>query len=203
MLRMYGYFWDDKKIYLILEYAANGEMYKHLQKNKRFSEKLTAMYIGQMAAALKYCHEKHVIHRDIKPENLLVDEKGNLKIADFGWSVHAPNSRRATVCGTLDYLPPEMVERREHDRSVDLWCLGVLMYEFLVGQPPFYAESNYETYAKIRAVDYTFPSHVSEDARNLVRRLLVCDPNRRMNLDDVLNHPFITKDYSIVQTQQQ
>ena len=92
-------------------------------------------YIRSLAAALDYCHSKHVIHRDIKPENLLLDLKGELKIADFGWSVHAPQSRRTTLCGTLDYLPPEMIEGKSHDQMVDVWSLGVLMYEFLVRRP--------------------------------------------------------------------
>ena len=107
-------------MYLILEYAARGELYKELQKSKRFSESRSATYIASLAKALLYCHQKHVIHRDIKPENLLIGIKGELKIADFGWSVHAPNSRRQTLCGTLDYLPPEMVEGRDHDAAVDV-----------------------------------------------------------------------------------
>ena len=96
----------------------------------------TWQYIRQLAAALEYCHKKHVIHRDIKPENLLLDLKGELKIADFGWSVHAPQSRRTTLCGTLDYLPPEMIEGKSHDQMVDVWSLGILMYEFLVRPSP-------------------------------------------------------------------
>ena len=90
-----------------------------------------------MADALSYLHSKHVIHRDIKPENLLLGIKGDLKIGDFGWSVHAPGNRRQTLCGTLDYLPPEMVNGEQHDKAVDLWALGVLCFEFLEGVPPF------------------------------------------------------------------
>lgn len=101
-------------------------------------------YVVSLARALGYCHTKHVIHRDIKPENLLVGLDGQLKIADFGWSVHAPNKRRRTLCGTLDYLPPEMVEGREHDVGVDIWGLGVLTYEFLFGNPPFEAAGHQE-----------------------------------------------------------
>ena len=137
ILRLYGYFHDESRVYLILEYAPRGEMYKELQKQQRFSEETTATYIAELADALKYCHSKNVIHRDIKPENLLMGLKGELKIADFGWSVHAPSSKRQTLCGTLDYLPPEMITGSHHDASVDLWALGILCYEFLVGKPPF------------------------------------------------------------------
>ena len=94
---MYGYFFDKTRIYLILEFAARGELYKELQRCGRFGEQQSAEYIAQMAGALAYCHSKHVIHRDIKPENLLLSIDGELKIADFGWSVHAPNSRRKTL----------------------------------------------------------------------------------------------------------
>jgi aurora kinase len=114
----------------------------------RFSESRTATYVAQLAGALRYCHAKHVIHRDIKPENLLLGLAGELKIADFGWSVHAPSSRRRTLCGTLDYLPPEMVEGREHDAAVDCWSLGVLAYEFLVGAAPFEAPGHQDTYRR-------------------------------------------------------
>jgi serine/threonine protein kinase len=107
-----------------------------------------------------------VIHRDIKPENLLLDVKGDLKIADFGWSVHAPSSRRATMCGTLDYLPPEMVAGEYHDEKVDLWSLGVLCYEFLCGKPPFETASHQETYQRIINVDLKFPSYVSTGNSN-------------------------------------
>ncbi|CAI9584122.1 unnamed protein product, partial [Staurois parvus] len=107
ILRMLNYFHDRKRIYLMLEFAPRGELYKELQKCGRFNEQRSATFIEELADALQYCHERKVIHRDIKPENLLMGYKGELKIADFGWSVHAPSLRRRTMCGTLDYLPPE------------------------------------------------------------------------------------------------
>ena len=165
--------------------------FQELQKQNKFDEKTTATYIRQLTEALKYCHSKHVIHRDIKPENLLLGMKGNLKIADFGWSVHAPSSRRKTLCGTLDYLPPEMIEGKEHDEKVDLWSLGVLCYEFLVGEPPFEAEGHKETYRRIAKVDLQFPSIVSAGAKAFITRLLQHDACDRMSLEDALNDPWL------------
>eukprot|EP00271_Cylindrocystis_brebissonii_P019844 TRINITY_DN627_c0_g1_i1.p1 TRINITY_DN627_c0_g1~~TRINITY_DN627_c0_g1_i1.p1 ORF type:complete len:288 (+),score=60.15 TRINITY_DN627_c0_g1_i1:505-1368(+) len=193
ILRLYGYFYDQTRVYLILEYAAKGEVYKELQKYRQFSEKRSATYIASLARALLYCHSKHVIHRDIKPENLLMGLKGELKIADFGWSVHAPSSRRQTLCGTLDYLPPEMVEGKDHDAWVDVWSLGVLLYEFLFGVPPFEAVGHSETYKRIVQVDLKFPSEpsVSAGAKDLISRLLVKDPKQRLPLSAVLAHPWI------------
>lgn len=195
ILRLYGYFYDESRVYLILEYAAKGELYKELQRCGRFDEKRTATYIASLARALLYCHSKHVIHRDIKPENLLVGLQGELKIADFGWSVHAPNSRRKTLCGTLDYLPPEMVEGSSHDECVDVWSLGVLCYEFLYGEPPFEAAGHSETYKRILRVDLKFPPSpaVSSDAQDLIRALLVKNPAERLPLSKVIEHPWILK----------
>ena len=163
ILRLHGYFYDARRIYLILEYAPKGEMYKELTRHVRktekgFPEQMAANWIYQLSQALVYCHNKHVIHRDIKPENLLLGIDNQLKIADFGWSVHAPSSRRKTLCGTLDYLPPEMVEGRDHDKMVDVWSLGVLTYEFIAGCAPFEADGPPEqTCRRIAKVDLKFP----------------------------------------------
>jgi aurora kinase A len=96
-----------------------------------------AQYILQLTHALRYCHTRNVIHRDLKPENLLLDLKGDLKIADFRWAVKAPTACRRTLCGTVDYLAPEVIDGQTHDELVDVWSLGVIMYEFLVGRPQF------------------------------------------------------------------
>nr|ODN89854.1 AUR protein kinase [Cryptococcus depauperatus CBS 7855] len=192
ILRLYGYFHDNKRIFLVLEFAVKGELYKQLSRLGRFDEKKSSRYIAQMADALSYLHRKHVIHRDIKPENLLVGLNGELKIADFGWSVHAPSNRRNTLCGTLDYLPPEMVEGKEHTAAVDLWALGVLCYEFVVGGPPFEDMSgSAATYRRIRNVDLHIPAWVSSECTDLIKRLLRYKPEDRMPLSQVMVHPWI------------
>jgi aurora kinase len=165
-----------------------------------------------MGAALKYLHKKHVIHRDIKPENILVGMHGEIKISDFGWSVHAPNNRRNTMCGTLDYLPPEMLKSGSQDNyyseKVDLWSLGVLTYEFLVGEAPF-EDTPVMTQRRIARGEMTVPSFISPEAKDLIKRvsdkartsknltdlpqLLVLDPEKRIPLEQVSKHPWILK----------
>ncbi|KAG6004240.1 Serine/threonine-protein kinase ark1 [Claviceps maximensis] len=196
VLQMFGHFHDNKRVFLILEFAGKGELYKHLRRENRFPEWKAAQYIAQMASALRYLHRKHVIHRDIKPENILVGIHGELKISDFGWSVHAPNNRRKTMCGTLDYLPPEMIKpgssENYYNEKVDLWSLGVLTYEFLVGEAPF-EDTPVMTQRRIARADMTVPSYVSHEASDLIKKLLVLDPEKRISLDQVQVHPWILK----------
>ena len=202
ILRLYGHFHDSKRVFLILEFAGKGELYRILRKERKFAECKAAQYIAQMAAALRYLHRKHVMHRDIKPENILVGIHGEIKISDFGWSVHAPNNRRKTMCGTLDYLPPEMIKPGGggsntggfffYNEKVDLWSLGVLTYEFLVGEAPF-EDTPVMTQRRIARAEMTVPSFVSPEAKDLIQRLLVLDPEKRIPLDEVQKHPWIIK----------
>ncbi|CAL5363147.1 unnamed protein product [Camellia sinensis] len=191
-LRLYSWFHDNERIYMILEYAHRGELYRELRKTGHRTEKQAAT-IASLAQALAYCHEKDVIHRDIKPENLLLDE-GRLKIAGFGWSVQS-KSKRHTMCGTLAYLAPEMVENKAHGYAVDNWTLGILCYEFLYGVPPFEAESQTDTFRRIVKVDLSFPStpQVSAEAKNLISRLLVKDSSKRLSLQKIMELPWIIK----------
>ncbi|KAI8045628.1 aurora kinase C [Drosophila gunungcola] len=193
ILRLYAYFHDDARIYLILEYAPQGTLFNALQAQplKRFDERQSATYIQALCSALLYLHERDIIHRDIKPENLLLGHKGVLKIADFGWSVHEPNSMRMTLCGTVDYLPPEMVQGKPHTKNVDLWSLGVLCFELLVGHAPFYSKNYDETYKKILKVEYKLPEHISKAAAHLISKLLILNPQHRLPLDQVMVHPWI------------
>lgn len=191
--RLYGHFHDSNKVYLLIEFVAQGELFKVLRRKGRFNDVRASKYIAQMADALAYLHKKHIIHRDIKPENILLGMDGNIKISDFGWSVHAPSSRRTTMCGTLDYLPPEMVEAKEHDYRVDIWSLGILTYEFLVGCPPFEEAGHAATYRRISKVDLRIPSFVSPDAADIIKRFLQHSPDKRFPLDQVANHPWIVK----------
>lgn len=193
ILKLFGYFHDDKRVYVILEYAQKGELYKELQRQGKFSEEMAATYVSEIAQALMYLHERKVIHRDIKPENILLGKHGELKMADFGWSVHTPNSKRGTMCGTLDYLPPEMIKGSEYDSCVDLWTLGVLCYEFVCGKPPFEAKDQIGTHRNIVQLNYKFPDHVSSDARDFVSKLIRLQPSSRLPLDQVLAHPWIVK----------
>lgn len=196
ILRLYGFFYDATRIYLILEYAPGGELYKTLKEcGGRFAEDRAARYTYALASAIRHCHLKGVIHRDLKPENLLLDEKDNLKIADFGWSVHAVrDNRRGTVCGTLDFLAPEMCEGERYDASVDVWSIGVLLYEMLFGSPPFEESTEWHTKERIKLVDLVFPeSDVSEEARHLIRSLLRRNPCKRLPLSKILTHRWITR----------
>jgi len=197
ILRLYGYFHDEKRVYVLLEYAPNGELYKYLQKCGKFDETTAATYAWQISQALIYCHTRNVIHRDIKPENILLDKNMNLKMADFGWSVHTPNDKRGTMCGTLDYLPPEMIKGSKYDSSVDLWTLGVLCYEFLVGKPPFEARDQVETHRRIVRLDYKFPEHVSSGARSFISSLMRIIPSSRLSLKECVVHPWILEHASI------
>lgn len=140
IIKLYGHFHDCKRIFLILELNLLGEVYRHLRKEKRLSEWKSARYIAQVVSALRHLHRKHIIHRDLIPENIMIGTYGEIKVAGFGSSIHSPDGRETLLCGTLDYLPPEMLRTESEpscDEKVDLSALGGLIYEFLVGEAPF------------------------------------------------------------------
>ncbi|EJT49577.1 hypothetical protein A1Q2_07472 [Trichosporon asahii var. asahii CBS 8904] len=137
IIRLYDYFYDERHLYLMMEYAGSGELFHQLNKRGRFSDRRSAMYTYQVAEGLAYLHSKNVIHRDIKPENLMIGLNGEIKIGDFGWSVYSPEERQSTLCGTPSYISPEMLLGKPHGKAVDVWALGVLAYEMVTGDEPF------------------------------------------------------------------
>jgi serine/threonine protein kinase len=191
LLKLFGYFWDSQAVYLILEFAPRGELYGLLKEAGCFPEDQVAVVLRQVCAALAHLHARDIIHRDLKPENILVAD-GQVKIADFGWAVCSP-TRRATVCGTLDYLAPEMVKGQVYDAGIDVWGVGILAYELAVGRPPFEETSPTDTYSKIVECEPLFPSHVSAELRSFIRKCLQKHPDRRPPLNFLLQDPFLTR----------
>merc|ERR1712232_10878 len=152
---------DQSYIYMILEYAPGGDLLQLLQSKptKRFNANEAARLMLQVVAAVHYCHRMHVMHRDLKPQNFLLFPGPVIKLADFGWAVHSlPGEKRWTLCGTLDYLSPEMVKGVGHGFGIDLWSVGILAFELIVGSPPFSSSSHEETYRRILAASPVFPS---------------------------------------------
>eukprot|EP00668_Euglena_longa_P000645 GGOE01000784.1.p1 GENE.GGOE01000784.1~~GGOE01000784.1.p1 ORF type:complete len:386 (+),score=72.57 GGOE01000784.1:46-1158(+) len=196
VVRLYAYFYDKRRVYLVLEYCPRGELYKLLQSEGRFTELRAAQYIASLGAAIQYLHSQGVLHRDLKPENLLLDKSGQVKLADFGWCIQPEEDagRRTTLCGTLDYLPPEMVDNVGYDRSADIWCLGVILFEFLTGAPPFEAPGDpRHTLRRIQEATFEIPDYLSSGAADLIRRMLVRDSTQRPSISDVLQHPWLVE----------
>jgi aurora kinase len=174
------------------------------QKKGRFDEHTAAQYVAQVADALRYMHAKNILHRDSKPENILLGLHNEIKLADFGYSVHSESGFRSTVCGTLDYLSPEVAvmmlrpgkSKEFYTKAIDQWSLGVLMYELVVGKAPFEMKSGVKTQKKIarfKGKGIKFPSHVSKDAEALIRELLNMDAEERLGFEGVLEHPWVVR----------
>eukprot|EP00051_Salpingoeca_urceolata_P019952 m.295261 g.295261 ORF g.295261 m.295261 type:complete len:699 (+) comp19511_c0_seq9:32-2128(+) len=198
ILELYGCFEDDEKVYLVLELAAHGELQSYMTKTlcRCFTEEEARQMLAQVVRGLQYLHSHGIMHRDISVSNLLLTADMKLKIADFGLAVKLiPGNANVTMCGTANFISPEVAGRHPHGLQTDIWSLGCLLFTMLAGKPPFQAEGLEAgvqgTLERVSAGHYETPSHFSAPARDLVARLLQQDPDKRLALDQVLEHPFM------------
>lgn len=191
---LYRTFQDPMHVHMLLEYVNGGEVFTHLRNAGRFSKEFTKFYTGQIVLVIQYLHEKNIVYRDLKPENLLIAADGYLKITDFGFAKEL-HQDTWTLCGTPEYLAPEIIQSKGHGLAVDWWALGILMYEMLCGYPPFYDENPFGIYQKILVGKIEFPKYFDEYAKDLVKRLLTADKAQRIGCvsggaSDIRRHKF-------------
>ncbi|MEE6461586.1 hypothetical protein FKM82_001330 [Ascaphus truei] len=195
ILELYNYFEDSNYVYLILEMCHNGEMNRFLKsKKKHFSEEEARHFMHQIVTGMLYLHSHGILHRDLTLSNLLLSSDMNIKIADFGLAtqLRMPNEKHFTMCGTPNYISPEIATRSAHGLESDVWSLGCMLYTFLVGRPPFDTDTVKNTLNKIVLADYEMPSFMSREAKDLVFQLLRKNPADRLSLSSVLDHSFMT-----------
>ncbi|KAL1919468.1 uncharacterized protein VTP21DRAFT_2161 [Calcarisporiella thermophila] len=179
IVNLYCAFQDEYSLSMLLEFMIGGELFTYLRRAGRFSNEVARFYAAELVLVLEYLHEKSIIYRDLKPENLLLDEKGHIKVTDFGFAKRI-DGRTWTLCGTPEYLAPEIIQSKGHGKEVDWWALGVLIFEMLAGHPPFFDENPFENYAKILAGHINFPDYFDPLARDLITRILELDHTKRL-----------------------
>jgi len=182
LVKLHQTYKDQDRLYFLLEPSLGGELFSVLREKTLFDEDTSRFYSGHVVLAFEYMHSLNFVYRDLKPENLLLDEHGFLKVTDFGFAKDISGGRTWTLCGTPDYLAPEIVAGKGHSKGVDWWTLGVFIYEMLASYPPFYDEDPMKTYAKIMHGSITFPSHFSKEAVSIVKKLLYHKPTKRLGV---------------------
>lgn len=202
---MHYAFQSKANIYFVLDYCPGGELFFYLQQIGRFKEKAARFYAANVVLALRYMHSKNILYRDLKPENIMVDRNGYLKLIDFGFSTITKSGKHTDtrVCGTPEYIPPEVIQGNGYCRKSEWWALGCLIYELLVGIQPF-AVSTQETgfssderkelYYLITNSTPNFSSkYLTLTCKDLLSKLLQKDPDARPDIDEIMNHPWFSK----------
>ncbi|KAI0914476.1 Pkinase-domain-containing protein [Ustulina deusta] len=198
LITLWGTFQDARNLYMVMDFVEGGELFSLLRKSGRFPNPVAKFYAAEVTLALEYLHSRNIIYRDLKPENLLLDRHGHLKITDFGFAKRVPD-KTWTLCGTPDYLAPEVVSNKGYNKSVDWWSLGILIYEMLCGYTPFWdSGSPMKIYENILRGKVKYPAYVHPDAQDLLERLITPDLTKRLgNLyggpQDVKDHPWFSE----------
>ena len=200
IIKLYSFLEDKYNYYLAMEYAPKGNLYQYIQSKKGISEKEAFKYFIQVSSAIYFLHKHGYIHRDIKPENILIDNNFDIKLCDFGWCVSIEKGERTTFCGTYEYMAPEMVNDECYDMVIDIWSLGVLLYEMIHGYSPFRAHSNLiqdpksaqvEIFINIKNNNYTIDKDISDECVDLINKLLTTDTKKRIKIKDLFTHPWV------------
>jgi len=193
VLRLYDVYENKKYLYLILEHVSGGELFDYLVKKSRLTIKEARKFFKQIISALDFCHSHLICHRDLKPENLLLDDKLNIKIADFGMaSLQVDGSMLETSCGSPHYACPEVIRGEKYDgRKADVWSCGVILYALLVGALPFDDDNLKQLLEKIKKGSFQIPPYVPPECQDLLRGMIEVDASKRMRLEDVNKHPWV------------
>uniref|UniRef100_A0A4W3I3X9 Serine/threonine-protein kinase PLK3 n=1 Tax=Callorhinchus milii TaxID=7868 RepID=A0A4W3I3X9_CALMI len=197
IVKFYHNFEDHESIYIFLEHCRNRSLAHILKARKTLTEPEVRYYLRQIILGLKYLHGRDILHRDLKLGNFFVNDLMEVKVGDFGLAtkLEPKDQRKRTICGTPNYLAPEVLNKQGHGPEADVWSLGCVMYTMLFGRPPFETTDLKDTYRCIRTVEYTMPSTSSVAAKNLVASILRKDPEHRPTLDEIINHDFFTKGF--------
>lgn len=195
IVRLYEVIETRSCIYVIMEYMNSGELFDYITENGRLDEDEARHLFQQIISGVESCHLHMVVHRDLKPENLLLDTKGNVKIADFGLAnIMRDGHLLKTSCGSPNYASPEVISERLYaGPEVDIWSCGVILYAILCGSLPFDDDNLSGLYAKIKSGIYTYPNYLSIGARDLIRRMLIVDPINRITIPEIYKHPWFQK----------
>jgi len=188
-------FQNKDSLFMVLQYCPGGEMFTILRRGRRFKEDQARLYTAQVVLALEHLHSKGIVYRDMKPENLLISAEGNVKMVDFGFAKKVGNSLTFTLCGTPEYMAPEIILTRGHNVGADWWSLGILIYEMLAGFPPFQSSSQLDLYKRILEGKIMYSFYISTTAQHLISCLLKKDLTRRYGCmhrgaEDVKSHPW-------------
>ena len=184
IIRLYEVIDTPTDIFVVMEYVSNGELFDYIVSKGRLAPDEARHFFHQIVSGVEYCHYHHIVHRDLKPENLLLDADNNIKIADFGLSnVMRDGEFLRTSCGSPNYAAPEVISGHLYaGPEVDVWSCGVILYALLCGSLPFDDESIPNLFKKIKSGMYSLPSHLSQLARDLIPRMLVVDPMKRVTV---------------------
>eukprot|EP01041_Mallomonas_annulata_P006484 gene6484-13089_t len=195
IVRLLDYFEDEKCVYMILELCSNGNIYKYLKCNGPLLESSAAKIIHQLLIALQYMQCKGIIHRDLKLSNILFDDNMNIKICDFGLAIQIahPDEEHYTLCGTPNYIAPEIAAQQSHSFPADLWSVGCLFYSIVTGYAPFEEVEINDTLQRVLNGEYSIPDHLSNDAQDFIKCLLQTDPSQRANVHEILEHSFLKR----------